>query len=145
MRQIETRIEIEATPTRVWEILADFARYAEWNPFIRRAAGRARDGERIEAEMHLEGRSPMVFRPTIREAAEGRALRWLGSLGLRGLFDGEHYFQIEPSPAGATLVHGERFSGILVPLVFGRAMRTATLASFERMNRALKARAEGKA
>nr|WP_255305408.1 SRPBCC family protein [Acidithiobacillus ferrivorans] len=34
MHQIETNIEITATPERVWSILMDFPAYPQWNPFI---------------------------------------------------------------------------------------------------------------
>ena len=42
MKVLETQIEIAAPAARMWEILADFATYPEWNPFIKRAAGELR-------------------------------------------------------------------------------------------------------
>ncbi|MGE0500950.1 MAG: SRPBCC family protein [Rhizobiaceae bacterium] len=144
MASIETTIDIDATPDRIWAALTDFAAYETWNPFIRRAKGEARRGARLDATMHLPGWKPMPLRPTILEAERNLALRWLGSLLFRGLFDGEHYFRIEHRDGGAAsrLIHGERFSGILVPFVFGRSMRAATLQAFGMMNQALKARLE---
>ncbi|HEU5282295.1 MAG TPA: SRPBCC family protein, partial [Burkholderiales bacterium] len=32
--QIATEAEIRASPAQVWAILADTARYPQWNPFI---------------------------------------------------------------------------------------------------------------
>ncbi|MHB8211958.1 MAG: SRPBCC family protein [Acidithiobacillus sp.] len=32
MRQVETEIEIAASPERIWSILMDFSAYPEWNP-----------------------------------------------------------------------------------------------------------------
>jgi hypothetical protein len=43
------------------------------------------------------------------------------------------------------LIHGEVFSGLLVPLVFRGAMRAGTERGFAAMNRALKALAEAQA
>jgi len=33
-RLIDTRIEIAAPAMRVWDVLTDFARFPQWNPFI---------------------------------------------------------------------------------------------------------------
>ena len=37
--RLQTEIEIDAAPDRVWMILTDFASYPEWNPFIRFVRG----------------------------------------------------------------------------------------------------------
>ena len=37
----------------------------------------------------------MTFEPTVLNAEKPRELRWLGTLLIRGLFDGEHVFRIE--------------------------------------------------
>ena len=34
-KQIKTSIHINATKEKVWEILMDFEKYPEWNPFIK--------------------------------------------------------------------------------------------------------------
>ena len=74
-------------------------------------------------------------------AEPGRELRWLGRVGAPRVFDGEHRFAIAPTAGGSRLVHEERFSGVLVPLL-ARSLRRDLPAAFERANRALKARAE---
>jgi hypothetical protein len=84
----------------------------------------------------------MRFRPRVLEVTPGRALRWLGHLGIPGLFDGEHRFLIEPvGPNQSRFVQEERFSGLLVPLIL-RFAATSTRRGFEAMNSALKARVE---
>jgi hypothetical protein len=84
----------------------------------------------------------MTFRPTVLVAEPGRELRWMGRLLLPGIFDGEHYFQIEPLGSGSVrFVHGERFSGLLVPLLKS-SLAGGTKAGFVAMNEALKARVE---
>ena len=85
----------------------------------------------------------MTFSPTVLEAIPNQKARWLGKVGIRGLFDGEHSFTIDPrAGGGARFIHRERFSGILVPL-FGGVIRKAE-SGFEEMNKALKTRAEGR-
>lgn len=46
MKELFTEIEIKATPESVWQLLTDFEKYPEWNPFIRRAS---EDRKRSEA------------------------------------------------------------------------------------------------
>ena len=45
MIKVRTEIEIEAPANIVWQILTDFERYDEWNPFIRLIDGRLKVGE----------------------------------------------------------------------------------------------------
>ena len=83
----------------------------------------------------------MWFKPTVLVLHPERELRWLGHLLLPGVFDGEHYFLLEPiADNGTRLTQGERFAGILVGL-FGGTL-TATGAGFRAMNAALKREAE---
>jgi len=78
----------------------------------------------------------MRFRPTVTESEPGRALEWLGRVGVPGLFDGRHRFELEPLPGGRSrLHHGERFTGLLVPLLWG-SVAGPTTAGFERFNEA---------
>jgi hypothetical protein len=140
-REIETSIEINASPERVWSVLTDFPRMGAWNPFIRSISGSPVRGGRLSVQIAPPGKRGMRFNPTVIVADAPRELRWLGHLLSHGLFDGEHYFLLERTADGKTLlIHGEKFSGILVGL-FGRGL-DATKAGFDAMNRALKRRAE---
>lgn len=142
--RIETSIDIEAPPARVWAVLTDFAAMATWNPFIASISGDLIPGSRLSVHVVPPGKSGMRFRPTVITVTPERELRWLGHLVVPGLFDGEHYFLLDPHDDGHTRFrHGENFSGLLVgPL---RAKLAATESGFEAMNAALKAQAEGNA
>ena len=142
MRKIETAIGIDRPAAVVWSILLDIDRWAEWNPFAK-ASGRLAVGETLEVEIRPPGKSPMTLRPTIVKLDPGVELRWLGHLGVPGLFDGEHGFRIEPDGDGrCRLRHFESFSGVLAAPVLW-LVGDATRRGFEAMNLALKARAEG--
>jgi hypothetical protein len=83
----------------------------------------------------------MRFKPTVLTVRQERELRWLGHLLIPGVFDGEHYFLLEPIGDGKTrLMQGERFSGLLVGPLSGTL--SATEAGFKAMNSALKREAE---
>jgi hypothetical protein len=142
VRQIQTSIDIVASPTRVWGVLTDFPAYATWNPFIISIDGKPQPGAQLRVTIALPGRRPMTFRLVVLTATPRRELRWRGRLLMPGLFDGEHAFQLELlSTAGCRLHHTERFSGLLVGLMRG-SLLDATREGFEAMNGALKRRAE---
>ena len=141
MKRIETDIEIDASPSEVWRILMDFASYPEWNPFIQRMAGDAAEGAPLEVFLQLpEGRG-MSINPHVLVAKSDRELRWRGKVLVRGVFDGEHYFILEVLDGGRTrFLHGERFTGLLVPF-FSGVIRSAA-EGFKQMNVAFKERVE---
>ena len=114
-RQIETTIDINASRDRVWSILTDFQAMPSWNPFIRSVSGEARQGSRLAVHVAPPGTSGMRFAPLVLVSEPGKELRWLGRLLIQGLFDGEHYFLLDPLGEERTrLTHGEKFSGLLV-------------------------------
>jgi hypothetical protein len=140
--QLHTEIAIEATAERVWEILTDFAAYPAWTAFIPCISGPGTVGSRLDLQMRPPGGRGMQFRPTVLAAAPSQELRWLGQLGVPGLFDGEHRFLIEPLGTNRVrFVQEERFTGLLAPLVL-RFIERGTRRGFEAMNHALKTRAE---
>jgi hypothetical protein len=141
--QIETSITIAAEPARVWQILTDFGRMPSWNPFIPSISGVPENGQRLTVRIAPPGQRGMTFKPKVISAKPHHELRWLGSLIVPGLFDGEHYFELHPVGADSTrFVHGEKFSGLLVGLIMGQRMLDATRQGFEAMNQGLKRRVE---
>jgi hypothetical protein len=143
MHLLDTQIPINATAERVWSLLLDFPAHARWNPFIRSIEGRPEVGQSLKVFIQPPGGKGMGFRPTVLAVEPNRELRWKGKVLLPGLFDGEHYFKLEPTPGGGLIFHqGEKFSGILVPL-FKRSL-DATKEGFIAMNVALKREAEAK-
>lgn len=141
---LHTQITIDAPPHVVWDVLTDLDSYADWNPFMVRSEGRIEVGQRLVNRMQPPGGRAMTFKPTVTEVRPGKAFEWLGRTGIPGLFDGRHRFELEATESGGTtLVHGEEFTGILVPLLRS-GLDTSTKAGFEAMNEALKARAEAR-
>ncbi|HET8822981.1 MAG TPA: SRPBCC domain-containing protein [Thermoleophilaceae bacterium] len=143
-RSISRSVEIDAPPGRVWHELTDTASFPDWNPFVRRLEGELREGERIEVEIEPPDGRAMTFKPTVTAVTPNRELRWLGHLLVRGLFDGEHRFEIEDLGDGRSrLTQSERFTGLLVRAFGGTLAKTER--GFDAMNRALKERVEAPA
>ena len=142
MKELRTEIEINASAGKVWAILTDLERYAEWNPFIPEADGEVKEGARLRVHIAPPGGKAMTFTPTVTLVEPERAFRWLGRLLLPGIFDGEHIYEITPLEEGRVrFVQRENFKGLLVPL-FWKNLDTQTRQGFEAMNAALKQRAE---
>lgn len=119
----------------------DFERYPEWNPFITSISGEPKVGAKLKVTIKPTGSSGMSFSPTVLVADENREFRWFGKLLIRGLFDGDHSYLIEPvSENTVKFTHAETYKGILVPL-FGGTL-DGTDKGFALMNKALKDRAE---
>lgn len=139
--EIRTEIIIGSSNERVYEILTNLSSYASWNPFIVHSEGVVKVGETIKNSMK-NGNKTVLFKPKVLKAEKGKAFEWLGSLFIKGLFDGHHYFHIQKINANqVNLIHGEKFSGILSGMIF-RKIGDDTRNNFIKMNRALKSLAE---
>ncbi|MFB9157024.1 SRPBCC domain-containing protein [Chromobacterium violaceum] len=141
-RSIATEIDIAASLEQVWQVLTDWRRYPEWNPFIVGLHGRHEAGARLVATLHPPGGRHTTFRPRLTAFDVQTRLAWRGKLLVPGLLDGAHHFQLEPLDGGGTrLHHGEDFSGILLPLC-GDGMLERARQGILQMNQTLKRRCE---
>lgn len=139
--KIETEILINAGAETVWKVLTDFDNHPTWNPFILSISGEKAVGKNLTVSMRPPGGKGMTFKPVILKFEPNREFRWKGKLLVKGLFDGEHFFILEPVGESQTrLVHGEIFSGILVGMVKGPLDKTRD--GFILMNNALKMECE---
>ena len=142
MREIVTRIDIDAPPAEVWQVLVDFASYPDWNPLIRFIDGPTEEGAQLNMTLAPAGLKAKHVRPSVTRIERGRELRFKRRALLPGLFDREQALIVEArGEQGTRFVHRERFTGMFVPLFWGD-VREGTRLAFELMNRALKIRAE---
>jgi hypothetical protein len=134
---IETSIRIEASQEKIWNILTNLAGWEQWNPFMVKASGTIKVGNKLNLTFHAPGMSPMKISPTVQWKKEGKGFGWLGSLGIKGIFDGTHNFKLIQDDNVIILHHSENFSGILIPFM-KKMLNVNTKEGFERMNKALK-------
>jgi hypothetical protein len=140
-KSIKTEIIIDASSETVWNVLTDFENFPAWNPFIVRIEGQLQQGARLRNTLK-SGSKTFVFKPVVLEVKPLHSFSWLGSLVVKGLFDGRHYFKIdELGPKQVKLTHGEEFSGLLSS-AFLKKIGDDTRNNFVKMNQALKMRAE---
>ena len=141
MKNIQTEILILADTAKVWDVLMKFDSYPKWNPFITSISGERKLGNRLTVSINPPGGKGMTFKPNILTLEANKEFRWKGKLGINGIFDGEHYFILESVDKDITkFIHGEKFSGLLVPLV-GK-MLDKTQKGFQLMNESIKKECE---
>ncbi|MEM9495584.1 MAG: SRPBCC domain-containing protein [Pseudomonadota bacterium] len=135
-KPIETDIKIDAEPCTVFEVLADFDRYPEWNPYHIRVNGTLEVGAPLEVRVSRpDGKVVDVPHVRLLEVEPCRTLVWGG--GVSGVFRGEHRFDLVPGPANITkLSHTERFSGLFIG--FADLPVDVLTQGYEEMNAALK-------
>lgn len=142
MKNLETKISINAPLNRVWEILMNHNDYYKWNPFIRKIKGDNSVGNTLVVEIKSSENKSMEFQPKVLINEFEKEFRWLGHLYVKGLFDGEHYFQLESiGPNETIFTHGENFTGILSGVLL-KMIGENTKKGFQSMNIALKEGAE---
>lgn len=135
--RILTSIHLPHAPARVWDVLADFGRYADWNPLNVAAEGEAVVGARVRMRFVNPARPGTIVRQTvtITRTERGRVLAWRGHVPL--LFTGDHGFELSPEAGGTRLFHAETLSG-LIPWTFSEAViEERFVPAYEACNRAL--------
>ncbi len=98
--KIHTEETIAAPASVVWEILVATEAYPEWNPYHVKIVGAAAEGQRLDLTIHKPDGKVVRIRPRVREVSPERRLVWGG--GVRGLFRGEHVFELKPLGPGCT-------------------------------------------
>ena len=140
-KELCTKIEIQASPEKVWRVLTNLDQYPEWNPFIHHAIGTTKVGEKVDITFR-SGSKEITLHCTVIKAEPNRELSWKYHVIVPCLWSGEHSFTIESMENNQTrFVDKEIFNGLLIPLQ-AKDIDTNSRRDFEAMDKALKARAE---
>jgi len=142
LKAIETHIIVDCTPEKIWDILTNFEKYESWNPFMTKVEGDAKLGAKIKVQIRTMRGKQRIYHPIITRFEINKELRWKGKSFLPGIFDGERIFLINKTADNkVAFFHKELFSGLGVKLV-GNKLDENLGEGFEKMNLALKKRAE---
>ncbi len=135
--EINTEILINASPEKVWAVLSNFKEYPNWNPMINALSGDMIIGKKIK--IVVQG---MKIKPVLLVFEKNKELRWVGHLLVNGIFDGEHFFVLVDNSNGTTTFkHGEKFNGILIPLL-KNVLENKLKKSYYKLNERLKEQVE---
>ncbi len=140
---IRSEIILPASPERSWQVLTDFSKYPQWNPYLTRVEGQLEPGETISFTLvDANFAEPLDITARVTGVTPNEELYWIGAAIMRGVYDTRHVFQLEAQADGTTLLrHFEEFRGLLPALLPERELRTAhTLEAFTIMNNALQQR-----
>ncbi|MDP1922846.1 MAG: SRPBCC domain-containing protein [Myxococcales bacterium] len=141
--EIRKEVLIDTPPERVWAVIVDFPSYAQWNTQLAWLGGTAGPGEVLKLKLSAEGADPYEFAPTVSHWEPNVRFAWLARTGLPRVFDGEHFFELEPVAGGKTkLINRETYSGVLSMVMERQPMMAGAAPGFEKMNAEYKARAE---
>lgn len=139
MKEYHTKIEIEASPQRVWEVLTDVESYAEWNPLVSKITGNLSEGGMIQTTI-----VPLnnTFSAKLLSFKENKEIIWQGKRVATFLLAGKHYYRLEMRRENLTILeHGEYFTGMLSYFISNKLLKKMENAFVEH-NLALKKRIE---
>lgn len=140
--KIRTSIVINSSSEIIWQILMDTKSYPKWNSFVRSVDQDFELNKIVTVTITPPQGKEMIFKPRVIALKKNEMLKWRGSLWIKGIFDGEHCFELEKISANETRFHHyENFNGLLVPFLKGM-LNDNTKRGFEALNLALKERAE---
>jgi hypothetical protein len=138
MRHFETSTTIDASPERVWEVLADTGSWADWDSGVVRVEGEPGEGRKLKITSELNPKRSYPVK--VIEFDRPRRMAWLGGIPL-GLFKGVRRYTLTSEGEGRTRFDmREEFTGPLLPLMW-RTMPDMN-DSFRQFSSGLKERAE---
>lgn len=143
MREIQTDIEISASPDEVWSILSNINDWSDWSPIINQSSGDAAMGSALSITMigKQEGKDGPTYNPVITTFDDSKSFRWRAKMMAGFVMTNDKVFELEETSTGTHLIHKELFSGMFVPL-FWSSVEKNVPDMLNSMNAALKAKAE---
>ena len=142
MIEIDESYEVRASAEVLWQVITDFDRYPDWNPFVISCAAALREGQPIDMKVQLFKHFAQPQRETIVEVKPGVSFRYGLGPGRLGALSSLRSHEIETLGSGQTRYRSHfHLTGWLAPLTeawLGRRLEHG----FTAMTRALVARAE---
>ncbi|MEJ2445769.1 MAG: SRPBCC domain-containing protein [Exilibacterium sp.] len=139
MKKANSEVVIKASAERVWSVVSAFDKYPEWNPFLLSITGNLREGEPLSVKVKMQDKTNL-FKVRVTRVSAGREFRW--QTGWKGLLRSEHYFSVRKiNESKVSFRQGEIFWGVF-SFIIGHGLLEQAASNFERMNEALKQRAE---
>ena len=112
-----SKIEVAAPPEVVWDVIADFPAWPDWNPEVKSISieGPVAEGTRFR------WKAATTITSTLREVERPGAIGWTGkAFGLAAV----HVWRLDPRNGGTLLRTEESWEGPLPRLLRGRMQRT---------------------
>lgn len=142
MLHLKTSIDIAAPAHTVWAVLDEFEAHGQWNACTPDIKGRSTLGSHITTTLVRQNTPDMVVVPVVTRVVPARQLRWEAESPDLSVFSAVHTFTVVPTgPESCVFCNDETFGGSAIePRI--ESLNVDTRASYEKMNRDLKTRAE---
>jgi hypothetical protein len=138
MKAYESSSHINASPDRVWSVLADGAGWADWESGVERVEGRIAESAKVK--IFTEVSPGRAFPLKVVGFEPSRGMTFAGGMPM-GLFRGVRRYTLRPVSDSITeFTMREEYTGPLLPLIW-RSMPDLQ-PSFDQFANGLKARAE---
>lgn len=140
---VHTEVTIDAPPEKVWAVLTDFEKLAEWSPGMVAFEGEFRQDGPAKVTFKIGiGQHTQNFDHPLVHFEEGRMFGWSAPLPMMHMHD-NHKYIVEPREDGKTqFIQSDQFVGSGAHYIGGMFARQ-TMQNYVEFNRALKARVEG--
>ncbi|MAJ60090.1 MAG: hypothetical protein CBC48_08925 [bacterium TMED88] len=117
MIEIDESCEVRASAQVLWQVITDFDRYADWNPFVIACAADLREGQPIDMKVQLFKHFAQPQRETIFEVNPGVAFRYGLGPGRLGALSSLRSHEVQPRGSDQSLYRSHfRLTGWLAPL-----------------------------
>jgi hypothetical protein len=115
MKSFATQIDMQAPVDKVWRILTDLPRWAQWNSTVERTTGNVELGAKVTVFVR---QSPgRAFPLRVAELVGPRRMVWTGGMPF-GLFRGTRVFELNAVPGASTVFSmREDYTGPLAGLI----------------------------
>ena len=113
---IEKTLDIKAPPEVVWEVLTDFPRYGEWNPFVVECSSTLKPGEAFDMRVKLVA-FPQRQVEWMLEHVPGRTFAYQMKPFPLGALRSRRSHEIQPSGGGTRYRSHFQLEGWMMPLV----------------------------
>jgi hypothetical protein len=138
---IDKKLDIDAPPEVVWDVITDLKRYPEWNPFVVECHSTLKPGEPIDMQVKIMAR-PQRQVEWMLENEPGRKLAYRMKPAPMGALSSYRAHEIEAAGANRTRYRSFfRLQGWLMPVVRG-LMGSKLETGFEGMSQGIKRQSE---
>ena len=143
VQTIESEIEINASPEKVWDIITDVDKWHEWSPTINASEGKAEIGSTVAITMMSKeaGKDGPKYSPRVIQMDVPRYFHWRAHMMAGFIFTNDKIIELEKTPSGTKVIHKETFKGLMAAAMKG-GIETGVPPMLNMMNEALKDMAE---
>jgi hypothetical protein len=136
------KVSINASAETVWNILTDFEKYSQWNPFTYKVEGKLVIGEPVTLYVQMKENDKRVQKEEVCIIDKPERLSWNMKMGSSIILAAQRDQFIEVIDANScTYETTDSFQGLLTPVVMG-LFKQHIESGFNKLAQKLKERAE---